>query len=80
LEKQDSDFNSHLMMMIEDFKKDINNSLKKYRMLQDYPCPIRLGQQEACDSTGNREVELKIEKQRSSSRVRRERKTVVDMN
>jgi hypothetical protein len=27
-EKQYSDFKSHLMMMIEDFKKDINNSLK----------------------------------------------------
>jgi hypothetical protein len=27
LEKQDSDLKSHLLMMIEDFKKDINNSL-----------------------------------------------------
>jgi hypothetical protein len=27
-EKQDSHLKSHLMMMIEDFKKDINNSLK----------------------------------------------------
>jgi hypothetical protein len=27
--KQDFDIKSHLMMMIEDFKKDINNSLKK---------------------------------------------------
>ena len=26
--KQDSDLKSHLMMMIEDFKKDINNSIK----------------------------------------------------
>ena len=26
-EKQDSDLKSHFMMMIEDFKKDINNSL-----------------------------------------------------
>jgi hypothetical protein len=26
-EKQDSDLKSRLMMMIEDFKKDINNSL-----------------------------------------------------
>jgi hypothetical protein len=26
-EKQDSELNSHLMEMIEDFKKDINNSL-----------------------------------------------------
>ena len=25
-EKQDSDLKSHLMMMMEDFKKDINNS------------------------------------------------------
>jgi hypothetical protein len=28
--KQDSDLKSHLMMMIEDFNKDINKSLKKY--------------------------------------------------
>jgi hypothetical protein len=28
LEKQDSDLKSLLMMVIEDFKKDINNSLK----------------------------------------------------
>ena len=28
-EKQDSDLKSHLMMMIEDFKKEINNSLKE---------------------------------------------------
>jgi hypothetical protein len=27
-EKKDSDLESHLMMMIEDLKKDINNSLK----------------------------------------------------
>jgi hypothetical protein len=29
LEKQDFDLKSHIMMMIEDFKKDINNSLKE---------------------------------------------------
>jgi hypothetical protein len=28
-EKQNSDLKSHLMMMIEDFKKDINKSLKE---------------------------------------------------
>jgi hypothetical protein len=28
-EKQDSDFNSYLMMLVEDFKKGINNSLKE---------------------------------------------------
>ena len=28
-EKQDSDLKSRLMMMIEEFKKDINNSLKE---------------------------------------------------
>jgi hypothetical protein len=28
-EKQNSDLKSHLMMMTEDFKKDINNSLKE---------------------------------------------------
>jgi hypothetical protein len=29
LGKQDSDLKSHLMIMIKDFKKDINNSLKE---------------------------------------------------
>jgi beta-lactamase class A len=29
LEKQDSDLKSYFMMLIEDFKKDINNSLLK---------------------------------------------------
>jgi hypothetical protein len=28
-EMQDSDLKSHLMIMIEDFKKDINNSLNE---------------------------------------------------
>jgi hypothetical protein len=28
-EKQDSDLKSHLMVMLENFKKDINNSLKE---------------------------------------------------
>jgi hypothetical protein len=34
LEKQDWDLKSLLMMMVEDFKKDINNSHKKYRRTQ----------------------------------------------
>jgi hypothetical protein len=29
LEKQDSDLKSYLMMLVEDFKKGINNSLKE---------------------------------------------------
>ena len=29
-------------------------------MLQDFPCPITLGQQEACDWTGKREAELRV--------------------
>lgn len=33
-EKQDLDLKSYLMMMIEDFKKDITNSLKEYRKTQ----------------------------------------------
>ena len=33
-EKQDSDLKSHLMMMIQDFKKDINTHLKKYGRTQ----------------------------------------------
>jgi hypothetical protein len=34
LEKQDLELKSLLIMMIEDFYKDINNSLKKYRRTQ----------------------------------------------
>jgi hypothetical protein len=34
MEKQDSDLKSLLMMVIEDFKNDINNSLKKQRRTQ----------------------------------------------
>ena len=33
VEKQDSDLKPHHMMMIEDFKKDINNSLKEIQFL-----------------------------------------------
>jgi hypothetical protein len=33
-ENQDSDLNFHLMNMIEDLKKDINNSLEKYKRTQ----------------------------------------------
>ena len=33
-EKKDLDLNSHLMMMIEDFKKDIS-PLKKYKRTQE---------------------------------------------
>jgi hypothetical protein len=33
-EKQDSDLKSHLMMMIEDFKKDVRTPLKKYKRTQ----------------------------------------------
>jgi hypothetical protein len=32
-EKQDSDLISHLMMMIGDFKKDINDSLKEIQVM-----------------------------------------------
>jgi hypothetical protein len=34
LEKQESDLKSHLMLMIEDFKKDTNNFLKEYKGIQ----------------------------------------------
>jgi hypothetical protein len=33
-EKQDSDLKSYLMMLVEDFKKGINNLFKKYRRTQ----------------------------------------------
>ena len=29
-------------------------------LLQDFPCPITLGQWEACDWTGKREEELRV--------------------
>jgi hypothetical protein len=32
-ENQDSDLKAYLMMLVEDFKKGINNSLKKYRRI-----------------------------------------------
>jgi len=35
VEEQDSDLKSHLMMMLEDFKKTINNSLKEIQDRQD---------------------------------------------
>jgi hypothetical protein len=41
-------------------------------MLQDFPCPITLGQQEACDWTGKREVELRVAEPESTAE-RRER-------
>jgi hypothetical protein len=33
-EKLDPDLKAYLMMMVEDIKKDFNNSLKKYRRTQ----------------------------------------------
>ena len=33
---------------------------KHLYMLQDFPCPITLGQQEVCDWTGKRKVELRV--------------------
>lgn len=41
-------------------------------MLQDFPYPITLEQQEVCDWTVKREVELRAERQRASH-VRRPR-------
>jgi hypothetical protein len=32
-EKLDLDLKAYLMMMVEDIKKDLNNSLKKYRRI-----------------------------------------------
>jgi hypothetical protein len=34
-------------------------------MLQEFPCPIILGQWEACNWTGKREMELRVERQRA---------------
>jgi hypothetical protein len=35
-------------------------SLGSSELLQDFPCPITLGQQEDCDWTGEREAELRV--------------------
>jgi hypothetical protein len=37
-------------------------------LLQDFPCPITLGQQEACDWTGKREAELRVVETESQRR------------
>jgi hypothetical protein len=47
-------------------------------MLQDFPCPITLGQQETCDWTGKREAALRATK---TACQREERKKMeADMN
>jgi hypothetical protein len=48
---------------------------------QDFPCPITLGQREACDWTGKREAELRDAETESISRQRRRKaKMEADMN
>ena len=49
-------------------------------VLQDFPCPITLGQQEACDWTGKREAELRVAETESISGEKGERKMEVDVN
>jgi hypothetical protein len=36
-------------------------------VLQDFPCPITLGQEEVCDLSGKREVELRVAETESIS-------------
>ena len=40
---------------------------KHFYLSQDFPCPITLGQQEACDWTGKREAELRVAETESIS-------------
>ena len=49
LEKQDSDLKSLLMMMIEDIKKDITNSLKEIQEKPGMPLIPALGRQRHAD-------------------------------
>ena len=46
-EKEDSDLNSYLMMMIEDFKKSINNSLKEIQNTGKHPVSLNEGTQKS---------------------------------
>jgi hypothetical protein len=41
-------------------------------LLQDFPCLITSGQQEACDWTGKREVELRVGETESISGEKKE--------
>lgn len=55
-------------------------SLGSSELLQDFPCPITLGQQEDCEWTGKMEVELRVVERQSVS-VRREKTMMeADMN
>ena len=39
---------------------------------QNFPCPVTLGQEEACDWTGKRETVLRVAGQRASQRGKEE--------
>jgi hypothetical protein len=46
---------------------DIGKGKNKCKLLQDFPCPVTLGQWEACDWTGKRDAELRVTKTESVS-------------
>jgi gas vesicle protein len=62
-EKQDSDLKSHLMMMIEEFKKDIKNSFKEIqedtgKQVEDLKEEIQKSLKELQESTTKQMKEL----------------------
>ena len=48
--------------------------------MQNFPCPITLGQWEACDWTGKREAELRVAETESISGGEKKAKMEADVN
>jgi hypothetical protein len=65
-EKQDSDLKSYLMMMVEDFKKAINNSLKE---IQENTAKQVEVLKELQENTAKQEEVLKEETQKSLKKL-----------
>jgi hypothetical protein len=69
-EKQDSDLKSHLMMLVEDFKKEINNALKE--ILENTAKQVEGGKEEAQKS-------LKELQENTTKQVMELNKTIQDL-
>ena len=69
-EKQDTDLKSYLMMVVKDFKKNINNSLKEIQENTAKELQVLKEKQE----NTTKQVEVLIEKQENTS------KQVIEMN
>ena len=69
-EKQDADLKSYLMMVVEDFKKGINNSLKEIqentaKQVEDIKKEAQKSLKELQENTANQVENLKEETQKS---------------